>query len=68
MVITPSRIKQIAREKGISQNQVARLSGIDPSNISAIARGTCDPRRSTMLRIAKALGVTLDVLFWDEAA
>ena len=43
-------------EKGLSQKQLAELTGIDQSDISKIERGLSNPSVSTMERIARALG------------
>ena len=43
-------------EKGLSQRQLAELTGIDQSDISKIERGLSNPSVSTMERIARALG------------
>ena len=46
---------------GISQKQLAELSGIDQSDISKIERGVANPSVATLDRIAKALGGQLVV-------
>jgi DNA-binding XRE family transcriptional regulator len=46
---------------GMSQCEVSQLSGIDQADISRIERGTANPSVSTLERIAKALGGTLNV-------
>lgn len=47
--------------RGISQKQLAQMTGIDQSDISKIERGTANPSISTLERIAKALGGKLAV-------
>ena len=55
---------QAARAQlGISQKQLAALSGIDQSDISKIERGVANPSLSTLERLAKALGGSLDIRF-----
>ena len=55
---------QAARAQlGISQKQLASLSGIDQSDISKIERGAANPSLSTLDRLAKALGGSLDIRF-----
>lgn len=52
-----------ARAKaGLSQKQLAELTGIDQSDISKIERGVANPSINTLNRIAEALGATLTVL------
>ena len=46
---------------GLSQKQLAQITGIDQSDISKIERGTANPSISTLERIAKALGGKLTV-------
>ncbi len=47
--------------RGISQKQLAQMTGIDQSDISRIERGTANPSISTLERIANALGGKLTV-------
>lgn len=46
---------------GISQKQLAALTGIDQSDISKIERGVANPSVATLQRIAKALGGQLSI-------
>lgn len=48
-------------QRGLSQTQLAALSGIDQSDLSKIERGVSNPSVSTLERIAKALGGQLTV-------
>lgn len=51
------------KEKGISQNRLAKMSGVPQSVICDIESGkTKFPRVDTLAAIAKALGVTLSDL------
>lgn len=60
---------QAARAQlGISQKQLSALSGIDQSDISKIERGAANPSISTLERLAKALGGSLDIRFNISAA
>ena len=47
---------------GITQKQLAALSGIDQSDISRIERGIANPSVATLERIAEALGGTLSII------
>lgn len=49
--------------EGISQKQLAALSGMDQSDISKIERGVANPCVATLERIAKALGRKLSISF-----
>ena len=58
-------------EKGISQNQLAKMCNVPQSVISDIESGkTKAPRIDTLAAIASALGVTVDELIGrkDEAS
>ena len=51
-----------ARDKsGLSQKELAKLTGIDQSDISKIERGVGNPSVNTLDRIAKALNARLNV-------
>ena len=55
-VLSAARAKQ-----GLSQKQLAELTGIDQSDLSKIERGVSNPSVSTMERIATALGGKLSI-------
>lgn len=50
------RIREKIRQKGISQNQLARLAQISQSGLSSIINGASSPKENTMKAIAAALG------------
>ena len=53
--------------RGMSQADLARATGISTSNIAYIVNGTTkDPRMSNVIRIARALNVSLDYLAGRE--
>lgn len=45
------------KHQGMTQDQVAVLSGIDSSNVRAYESGRSTPNIQSLIRIAKALGV-----------
>ena len=58
---------KIARvEKDLSQEQLADLVGATRQTISMIEAGKFNPSLQLCLSICKALGTTLDELFWPE--
>lgn len=61
-----NRIMDKLREQGKSVNAFSLQVGISYPNIRAMTKDFRDMRVSTAIRIAKALGCTLDDLFWDE--
>src|SRR4051812_8709759 len=44
-------------EQGLTQKQLAELSGIDQAEISRIERGQANPTTATLSALTKALGV-----------
>ena len=61
------RLKEIRTEKGLSVPKLVELSGVPRRTIQDLeTRG--DGRISTAIKLANALGVTLDELCRDEAA
>ena len=58
---------KIARiERDLSQEQLADLVGATRQTISMIEAGKFNPSLQLCLSICKALGKTLDELFWPE--
>ena len=49
-------------QRGLSQSHISRLAGVSPSAISQAERGQRGLSISTLLRLASALGITLDEL------
>lgn len=50
-------IAEKRKHQGMTQDQVAVLSGIDSSNVRAYESGRSTPNIQSLVRIAKALGV-----------
>ncbi len=50
-------LREIAREKGIEQKEIAERTGYEPSNISRIFSLRYTPRLDVFLNIAQAIGV-----------
>ena len=58
---------KIARiEKDLSQEQLAKMIGVSRQTINAIEKGDYNPTINLCISICKALGKTLDELFWKE--
>jgi ribosome-binding protein aMBF1 (putative translation factor) len=55
-------IKQARAERGVSQEELAHLAGIDRSYMSSIERGEQNVGLMSMNRVAEALGITLSEL------
>tara|TARA_Y100000389_G_C16965282_1_gene273055 strand:- start:232 stop:441 length:210 start_codon:yes stop_codon:yes gene_type:complete len=55
-------MKKIRLEKGMSQGDICRSLGLDRAYISNVENGKQNLTISTMEKVAKALGVTIDTL------
>lgn len=72
--VTPGEAIRIVREmQGLSQNDLAKLTGISQSNLSALENGSRQLGRERAIILAKALRVHPAVLLFpdyqvDEAA
>lgn len=60
------KIKRVREAKGLSQKEVISSIGMGAAQYSRIERGKTDPSISTVLKITKALGVTMAELFTEE--
>ena len=63
---TTQRMKELISKKGISQKQLAKISGLTESTISRYVRGERIPRGVNLIKIAKALDTTADYLLGNE--
>jgi len=57
-----ANMKKIRVRKHMSQGDICRALGVDRAYISTIESGRQNPTLSTIERIAKALGVSVDEL------
>jgi transcriptional regulator with XRE-family HTH domain len=51
------RLRQVREQKGLTRYRLAQLSGISKEGVNKLERGDADPRLSTLLKLAAALGV-----------
>ena len=58
------RIQEIRKEKCISQEALAELIGIEPNNLSRIENGRSYPSPENLAKIADALNVSVDKLYF----
>ena len=58
------KMKQARQAAGLSQTELARSIGVSRQTINMIENGAYNPTIELCIRICKALGVTLDDLFW----
>jgi transcriptional regulator with XRE-family HTH domain len=55
-------LRRIRRERDLSQEALAALAGVARNHMSELERGRRDPRLSTLVQIADALGIGLGEL------
>lgn len=61
------RLFDLRQEAGITQEQVARLSGLCHGSIQGLEAGTQkDPRLSTLIKLCRALGTSLQELLGHD--
>lgn len=60
-----ANVKRARKAAGMTQEQVADASGIHVTEVSRIERGLRDPRISTVLKLADALGAPASQLVDD---
>ena len=61
------RVKAARAAKDLSQQQLAERVGVSRQTINAIEKGDYNPTIRLCIAICRALGKTLDALFWEEA-
>ena len=59
----PQRLKYLRGLRSLSQQELAKVSGVSQSTIAQIEGGRKDPSISTLKKICKALEVQMAVLF-----
>jgi transcriptional regulator with XRE-family HTH domain len=57
-----SQLAELRRERGLTQEEVARRVRVSTRTVAAWESGASTPRQRNARALAKALGVTLDVL------
>ena len=60
------KMKAARAAKDLSQEQLAQLCDVSRQTISAVEKGDYNPTIKLCIAICKALGKTLDELFWTE--
>jgi len=59
------KIKLARVEKGLSQQDLADLTGVTRQTIGLIEKGSYNPTLNLCIAIAQVLGKTLNDLFWE---
>ena len=65
-MILAERIKQLRKEKGWSQDELAQHSGVDGRQISRYENGRITPSVDVVIKLAKTLGVSTDYLLLEQ--
>lgn len=60
------KLKAARAEKDMTQAALAEAVGVSHQTINAIEKGEYNPTINLCRAICKALGKTLDELFWEE--
>lgn len=60
------KLKATRAEKDMTQAALAEAVGVSRQTINAIEKGEYNPTINLCRAICKALGKTLDELFWEE--
>lgn len=60
------KLKAARAAKDLSQEQLAQLVGVTRQTIGMIEAGKYNPTLNLCIATCKALGKTLDELFWNE--
>src|SRR5215212_9659002 len=57
------RIRQLRKERGLSQAKLAVMADMDPATLNRLERGSGNPNLKTLERVADALGVEVADFF-----
>ena len=60
------RMKAARVSKDLSQDQLAKMTGVSRQTINAIEKGDYNPTINLCISICRVLDKTLDELFWEE--
>ena len=60
------KLKAARAARDLSQQQLAEAVGVSRQTINAIEKGDYNPTIRLCIAICRALGCTLDELFWEE--
>ncbi len=62
-VVFGNNVERLRTDEDLSKMKLCKMADISRPTLDAIERGSGDPKLSTMIKIAKALGVTVEELF-----
>jgi putative transcriptional regulator len=61
-----TRLRVARAERGLSQGELAQMVGVSRQTVSSIETGQYCPSTALALRLARALGLSVETLFWLE--
>ncbi len=62
-----NRLREIRKEKGLTQEELASKVGIHPTYVGKLEIGKCNPSTKMLFRISRGLGVKLhDIFLFDK--
>lgn len=64
VILLGKRIEQLIKEKNLKTREVAHDSNLDVENLRKYLKGKQEMRVSTLIKIAKALDVRIEELFY----
>ncbi|HIW74464.1 MAG TPA: helix-turn-helix domain-containing protein [Firmicutes bacterium] len=59
------RIKQLRKQKGLTQEEIAELLGLSTTYYAAVEQGTSFPRLDNLVAIINCIGASADQIFMD---
>lgn len=61
-----NRLHEIRDARNLSLRELAKATGISKAQLNRIENGQSDPTLKTMCRIAKALNMQIEDVFWCD--
>lgn len=61
-----NRLNEIRDARNLSLRELAKATGISKAQLNRIENGQSDPTLKTMCRIAKALNMKIEDIFWCD--
>ena len=61
-----NRLKQLRADAGITQAELAEKVGVTRKTVNTVENGVFTPSATLAIKLAAALGVTVEELFWIE--
>jgi putative transcriptional regulator len=62
-----NRLRELRAERELTQAQLAELVGVSRKTVNTVENGVFVPSTTLALKLARALGVTVEQLFWLNA-